>query len=63
MEWGVKKADEMAVDSFIEASSDGKSLYETFGFLHFDTVFVDTVIDNPSEEWKKLEQELPPSPQ
>ena len=63
MKWGVQKADELSLDSFIEASESGKLLYEKFGFVHFDTLFIDMKLENPSEEWQKLEKELPPSPQ
>lgn len=64
MEWGFRKADEIGVDSFIEASEKGKFLYKKWGFLHFDTITVNTKINNnPSEEWERLERELPPSPQ
>jgi len=64
MEWGVAEADKMGVDSFVEASKQGKLLYEKWGFLHFDSLIVNTKIDDhPSAEWKRLERELPPSPQ
>jgi len=64
MEWGVKEADRMGLESFVEASAEGKCLYEKWGFLHFDTLSVNTKIhSHPSAEWQRLERELSPSPQ
>lgn len=63
MEWGVQKTDEMGLESFLESTEDAKPLYEKFGFVHYDTLVVDTAVENPSEEWKRLERELPPTPQ
>jgi hypothetical protein len=63
MEWGVKKADEMNVPSFIEASDLGKLLYEKFGFMTFGEIDVNTEKENASAEWKRLQKDLPPDTQ
>ncbi|PQE26549.1 hypothetical protein CJF30_00001284 [Rutstroemia sp. NJR-2017a BBW] len=63
MEWGVKKADEMNVPSFVEASESGTLLYEKFGFMTFGKIDVNTEKENASAEWKRLQKELPPDTQ
>ncbi|KAI0151791.1 hypothetical protein GGR57DRAFT_492808 [Xylariaceae sp. FL1272] len=58
MEWGAKKADEMDLDTFLDASEMGKPLYEATGFV--------SVMDNPiypqkeesDEQWKALQQRV-----
>lgn len=63
MEWGIKKADELGVDAFVEATETGKLLYEKYGFIIYYKVVVNTIIENPSLAWRTLEKELPPEPQ
>jgi hypothetical protein len=63
MEWGVKKADEMNVPCFVEASKSGKLLYEKFGFMTFGKIDVNTEKENASVEWKRLQKKLPPDTQ
>lgn len=63
MEWGVQKADQMGVDTFVEASSLGRHLYEKYGFLTFKVLTIDTTVENPSKEWQELERSIPPEPQ
>ncbi|PQE07888.1 hypothetical protein CJF32_00003014 [Rutstroemia sp. NJR-2017a WRK4] len=63
MEWGVKKADEMNVPCFVEASESGTLLYEKFGFMTFGKIDVNTEKENASAEWKRLQKELPPDTQ
>lgn len=63
VECGVNKADELALDSFVEATEESKCLYEKYGFIWFDTIHIHPTTKEPSEAWRKLEQELPPEPQ
>lgn len=60
MEWGVKKADEMGVESFIEASEMGTHLYRKFGFVIVCEELSETNISNPSEEWQDMAARFPP---
>jgi N-acetylglutamate synthase-like GNAT family acetyltransferase len=60
MEWGVNKADEIGVESFVEASELGMHLYKQFGFLTVSEELVDTNVSNPSEEWKYMATRFPP---
>jgi len=56
MDWGVKKADELGLNMFIEAGEQGRHLYAKFGFIEIDKSEVDMVVPNPSEEWKEMER-------
>ena len=62
MEWGVKKADEIGVDSFIEASQMGMHLDKKFGFVTVTEALTDTNISSPSEEWQDMVTRFPPHP-
>jgi hypothetical protein len=46
MRWGLEKADEDGVESYLEASPDGKPIYEHFGFREAERLVVDL-------EWKE----------
>ena len=58
VEWGTKKADEMHVEAFVEATDDGRPLYARHGFHYTDPIVLDAKVDEPSEECKALEEEL-----
>ena len=62
MDWGVKKADELGVESFIEATKIGKRLYENNGFVLVSIDAVDTNIQDPSEDWKDMERRFKADP-
>lgn len=32
VEWGVKRADELGIEAFVEATEEGKGLYAKWGF-------------------------------
>jgi GNAT superfamily N-acetyltransferase len=56
MSWGVKKADEMRVESFLESTLIGKHLYEKFGFVVVTTEEAQTDSKDASEKWRQLEE-------
>ena len=60
MAWGLEKADEMGLECYIDATSEGVPLYETFGFLKGSKI--DFIPPNGSNntEWQQLKQELTP---
>ena len=60
MTWGINKARELNLESFIEASESGRYLYEQFGYRVLLKIAVDPVKRNPSDEWRKLTHELTP---
>ena len=61
MNVGVKRADELNLECWMEASGTGKPLYETFGFKPVAPIEFDTEKDNASDTWLKCQHELIPS--
>ncbi|MCJ1271667.1 hypothetical protein MMC22_011572 [Lobaria immixta] len=60
MTWGIGKAQELGIESFIEASASGRFLYERFGYSVLFKIAFDSSKADPSDEWRKLEHELTP---
>lgn len=58
MEWGIKKADELGLPSYIEATDIGLKLYEAYGFKVEGELDLDATTENPSEEFTKLREKL-----
>jgi len=58
VEWGTKKADEMRVEAFVEATEDGRPLYARHGFHYMNAIVLDAKVDEPSEQWKALGKRL-----
>ena len=59
LQWGVDKADEMDVESFIEATIDGAQLYERFGYKTTQLMSLKKDNMDGDEEWQKLANEYP----
>lgn len=57
MKWGMDIAEEMGVEVVVEASDHGIHLYKKFGLRTIEKICVDTLVDNPSNLWKKLESD------
>lgn len=62
MNWGVNKADNLGVQSFIEATELGRHLYEKYEFVLVSIDTVDTNVPNPSEDWKDMERRFKANP-
>ncbi|KAK3167228.1 hypothetical protein OEA41_010354 [Lepraria neglecta] len=60
MEWGMDKAKEKKMETFVEATDMGKSLYERFGLREMYVAHLDGSYPDPSEEWTKMQGELLP---
>ena len=60
MAWGIKKADEMGLESYIDATEAGVPLYETCGYVKGSKVNFDASKDKVSQEWRELRGELLP---
>lgn len=41
LKWGAEEADRLGLESYLEASPEGKPLYEKTGFITVDTLTVD----------------------
>ncbi|KAL8799331.1 MAG: hypothetical protein Q9182_005975 [Xanthomendoza sp. 2 TL-2023] len=61
VDWGVKKADELGLEIFIEAAEPGVPLYLSHGFRAMDEFWVDPKVIDPSAEWKQLKEKIPPT--
>jgi hypothetical protein len=59
MQWGATQADELQVEMFVEASSDGTHLYRNFGFVGVEELSTPRPEGELDEEWKKLEEDYP----
>ena len=59
VEWGVRKADELGLETYVESSAMARRLYESHGFVHVDTVIREfrSRRSKPSEEWKRYVEE------
>lgn len=51
MKWGIQRADQMGLESLIEASPAGRWLYEKYGYKFVMAVAMDTETRNPSMTW------------
>ncbi|KAL8897669.1 MAG: hypothetical protein Q9207_007099 [Kuettlingeria erythrocarpa] len=60
MDWGVRQADELDLEIFIEAATPGVPLYLKHGFLEIDDHWIDPKVADPTDEWKKLRERIPP---
>ena len=60
MAWGIEKADEMGLESYVDATEAGVHLYETFGYVKASRVDFNASKENPSPQWKALQAELLP---
>ncbi|KAI0384886.1 acyl-CoA N-acyltransferase [Hypomontagnella monticulosa] len=60
MDWGMKKADEMGVDFFLDSTPYGRPLYEANGFVYIEENVNIPVTDTPDEKWKEVEEKVGP---
>ena len=60
LQWGTKKADEMGLEMWLDATVHGRPLYLKHGFIVVTENNVHPKTETPNEEWKKLEEELLP---
>jgi GNAT superfamily N-acetyltransferase len=58
MKWGMEKAAEMGVEVAVEASDQGYGLYKKHGLRTIQKMAIDTIIDQPSNLWKRLESDF-----
>lgn len=55
LKWGAEQADRLGLDSFLEASPEGKPLYERKGFKEVETLVTDfSKWGGPSDEHTAL---------
>ncbi|KAK4695262.1 hypothetical protein P7C71_g2459, partial [Lecanoromycetidae sp. Uapishka_2] len=54
LDWGTRKADELGIEAFVEATDAGKPCYESSGFVYMHTIYLNPTRRNPSKRWKEL---------
>jgi len=62
IEWGIKKAGDMGVEMWLDATVYGVPLYKKHGFVVVNENNLKPVAEGNelNDEWKKIEQELVP---
>ncbi|TVY40860.1 hypothetical protein LOCC1_G005186 [Lachnellula occidentalis] len=58
MDWGMKKADQLGYDFFLESTFYGRPLYEANGFLYIEECIVHPETENPEDDWKKIDEKV-----
>jgi hypothetical protein len=62
VDWGIKIADELNVNNFLDSAPYGRLFYEAKGFEHIEEnvniPVADT--DNPADSWKEVEEKVGP---
>lgn len=62
VEWGLKTADELGLETLIEAAPAGVPLYKTFGFVEVAHTMLDATTENPTDEWLEVYKKVRPAP-
>ncbi|KAK7976271.1 ribosome biogenesis protein S.t1.c1 [Apiospora arundinis] len=61
MNWGMKKADELGFDFYLDSTPSGRPLYEANGFRYLEeNVNIPVVERIPGEKWKEVEEKVSP---
>ncbi|KAI1264050.1 acyl-CoA N-acyltransferase [Xylariaceae sp. FL1019] len=58
MSWGMKQADEMGVEMFLDATPLGKALYDANGFQLLKDNLIVPHSDTPDAAWKEVEEKV-----
>ncbi|KAI0810084.1 acyl-CoA N-acyltransferase [Xylaria sp. FL0064] len=58
MDWGVKQADALGLEFFLDATPIGKALYEKNGFVCIEENVTKITTDNPHADWKEMEDKV-----
>ncbi|KAJ4351511.1 uncharacterized protein N0V89_006854 [Didymosphaeria variabile] len=61
IQWGIRKADELGVETVVEAVPYAAPVYEKTGFGRVEQIDIDFTIDNPSDTWKKYQSKTCPA--
>ena len=60
LNWGKKKADEMGVEMWLDATELGVPVYKKHGFTVVNVNRLQPAKAEPGEEWREIERELQP---
>ena len=56
--WGFDRADELGVETIVEAMPEGRPTYAANGFRYVETILMDPTKNDPSPRWMELEREM-----
>ncbi|RYP50307.1 hypothetical protein DL768_004160 [Monosporascus sp. mg162] len=60
MDWGKAKADQLGLETFLDATAMGKPLYEANAYIPIEDNLIHPQKENPDEKWKDLEEKVGP---
>jgi len=61
MDWGLKKADELGFDFYLDSTPYGRLLYEANGFRYIEeNVNIPVAEGTTDEKWKEMEEKVGP---
>ncbi|KAK2600554.1 hypothetical protein N8I77_010079 [Diaporthe amygdali] len=60
LDWGMNRADELGLEFFLDATPQGKPLYDANGFIVVEENVTAPTTDNPDEKWKETEEKVSP---
>ncbi|KAH6662600.1 hypothetical protein B0J14DRAFT_286350 [Halenospora varia] len=60
MKWGLQKADELNLETFVESTDHAKGLYEAHGFTVIREFVLNADVEEPSEEFMALKKKFLP---
>ena len=60
LEWGIKKAEEIGVEMWLDATVYGVPLYKKHGFVVVNENVIAPESEKPDDEWRKVEEILKP---
>lgn len=60
VDWGLERADQKRFETYLDATEEGRPLYQACGFEKADRVDLSAPRRDPSKRWKELQSELLP---
>lgn len=62
MEWGLRTADELGLETLVESAPAGVPLYKSFGFVEVAHTMLDAKTENPTDSWLDAYKKVRPEP-
>ncbi|KAI9690732.1 MAG: hypothetical protein M1820_009863 [Bogoriella megaspora] len=61
MSWGIAQTDKLGLESYLEATPEGRKLYQRFGYRPVAEIDLDINDHGRGEQWRSLRKEVLPS--
>jgi GNAT superfamily N-acetyltransferase len=58
LKWGMDKADDMAVEMFLDSTPEGKPLYESHQFHLVEKSVISPQTENPDDAWNEIKNKV-----